>query len=92
MAIRKWIDLYPTKDKNDTYMSPKQMKGKICSTFHYDMCTTETNRKCENLCNKECPEACVEGGFVALINGKNYGKLWDPKLHISCVWNDWWIL
>ena len=85
MPTRKWIDLYPIKEKNDTFISPQQMKEKFCRTFHYDMCTTESNRKCENLCNKECPELCVEGGFVALINGKNYGKLWDPKLQISCI-------
>ena len=85
LSTRKWIDLYPTKDKNDTTVSLKQMKGKYCSKFHYELCTSETNRKCENLCNKECPETCSEGGFVALLNGKSYNKLWDPKLNITCI-------
>ena len=81
----KWINLYPIKDKNDTYIGPNQMKGPWCGKFHYDLCTTESNRKCENLCNRECPETCSEGGFVAIINGKSYDKLWDPKLRIYCV-------
>ena len=85
MPTWKWIDLYPIKDKNDTYIGPNQMKGPWCGKFHYDLCTTESNRKCENLCNRECPETCSEGGFVAIINGKSYDKLWDPKLRIYCV-------
>ena len=78
----KWIDIYPTKEMNDSSSHSKQtnilygveynMTNQECEWSNFEMCSTEVQRKCGIMCNKECPETCSEGGFLATIRGENY--------------------
>ena len=90
LPSRKWIDIYPTKNKNETCKDCFEylMMAKVCKDFFYEFCTTKAQRKCERLCNTQCPETCSVGGFEATTIGRNYNtyaREWDPNISISCV-------
>ena len=95
MPTWKWIDIYPTKERNDSslkinilYSTTHNITNQECEWYNMEMCSTEVERNCRILCNKECPESCPQGGFLATIMGRDYNtydREWDPNLNISCV-------